>query len=137
MIQTTRSSRSIKDIATRVEVLAAEELDEKSSMKPGGIKMLLNESIGIATQQTSAVSGTANIRIKGLDGRYTQLLRDGMPLYQGFSGGLSVMHIAPLDLKQVEFIKGSASILFGGGAIAGLVNLISKTPGREKELFFY
>jgi outer membrane receptor for ferrienterochelin and colicins len=133
IIQTTRSSRNIRDIPTRVEAITLEELDEKSSMKPGDIKMLLNESTGIATQQTSAVSGTANIRIQGLDGRYTQFLRDGMPLYQGFSGGLSVMQIAPLDLKQVEFIKGSASTLYGGGAIAGLVNLISKTPGEKRE----
>ncbi len=136
VVQTTRTSRSIKNIPTRVEVITGEELDEKASMKPGDIKMLLNESTGIATQQTSAVSGTANIRIQGLDGRYTQILRDGMPLYQGFSGGLSVMQIAPLDLKQVEFIKGSASTLFGGGAIAGLVNLVSKTPGPQKELSF-
>lgn len=135
-MQTTRTSRSIKNIPTRVEVITGEELDEKASMKPGDIKMLLNESTGIATQQTSAVSGTANIRIQGLDGRYTQILKDGMPLYQGFSGGLSVMQIAPLDLKQVEFIKGSASTLFGGGAIAGLVNLVSKTPGSNKELSF-
>ncbi|MEJ7589311.1 MAG: TonB-dependent receptor plug domain-containing protein, partial [Ferruginibacter sp.] len=121
VIQTTRSSRSIRDIPTRVEAITLDELNEKNSMKPGDIRMLLNESTGIATQQTSAVSGTANIRIQGLDGRYTQFLRDGMPLYQGFSGGLSVMQIAPLDLKQVEFIKGSASTLYGGGAIAGLV----------------
>ena len=136
VVQTTRTSRSIRDIPTRVEVITGEELDEKATMKPGDIKMLLNESTGIATQQTSAVSGTANIRIQGLDGRYTQFLRDGMPLYQGFSGGLSVMQITPLDLKQVEFIKGSASTLFGGGAIAGLVNLVSKTPGTNPELSF-
>ena len=136
VVQTTRTSRSIRNIPTRVEVITGEELDEKASMKPGDIKMLLNESTSIATQQTSAVSGTANIRIQGLDGRYTQILKDAMPLYQGFSGGLSVMQIAPLDLKQVEFIKGSASTLFGGGAIAGLVNLVSKTPGPDKELSF-
>lgn len=136
VVQTTRTSRSIRNVPTRVEVITGEELDEKASMKPGDIKMLLNESTGIATQQTSAVSGTANIRIQGLDGRYTQFLRDGMPLYQGFSGGLSVMQIAPLDLRQVEFIKGSASTLFGGGAIAGLVNLVSKTPGTKPELSF-
>lgn len=120
---TTRSSKSIQDIPTRIEVIEGEEIDEKISMKPGDIKMLLNESTGIATQQTSAISGTANIRIQGLDGRYTQILKDGMPLYTGFSGGLSIMQIAPLDLKQVEFIKGSASTLYGGGAISGLVNL--------------
>lgn len=133
VVQTTRSSRTIKDLPTRIEAITGEELDEKITMEQGDIKMLLNESTGIATQQTSAISGTANIRIQGLDGRYTQLLRDGMPLYSGFSGGLSIMQIAPLDLKQVELIKGSASTLYGGGAIAGLVNLISKTPEKEKE----
>jgi iron complex outermembrane receptor protein len=59
-----------------------------------------------------------------------------MPLYAGFSGNLSLLQISPLDLKQVEFIKGSASTLYGGGAIAGLVNLISKTPGKTPELTF-
>jgi iron complex outermembrane receptor protein len=43
----------------------------------------------------------------------------------------------PLDLTQFEVIKGSSSTLYGGGAIAGLVNLISKTPGYERELKFH
>jgi iron complex outermembrane receptor protein len=98
--------------------------------------MMLNESTGIQTQQTSATSYNSSIRIQGLDGRYTQILRDGYPLYAGFSGGLSIMQIAPLDLKQVEVIKGSSSTLYGGGAIAGLVNLVSKTPKDERELLF-
>ncbi len=132
-IQTTRTNQSLSDIPTRIEALPLEELDEKSTMKPGDIKMLLGEATGINVQQTSPVSGTANFRIQGLDSRYTQLLKDGMPLYQGFSGGLSLMQISPLDLKQVEFIKGSASTLYGGGAIAGLINLISKTPGQNPE----
>lgn len=132
----TRSSRTIEDIPTRVEVIAGEELSEKGNMKPGDIRMLLNESTGIRTQQTSATSYNSSIRIQGLDGKYTQLLRDGFPLYSGFAGGLSLMQIAPLDLKQVEVIKGSSSTLYGGGAIAGLVNLISKTPEEEPELSF-
>ncbi|RZK55980.1 MAG: TonB-dependent receptor, partial [Pedobacter sp.] len=85
-------------------------------------------------QQTSATSANAAIRIQGLDGRYTQILKDGFPLYAGASSGLGLLQIAPLDLKQVEVIKGSASTLYGGGAIAGLVNLISKTPTEEREL---
>jgi iron complex outermembrane receptor protein len=132
----TRSSRTIEDIPTRVEVIAGEELSEKGNMKPGDIRMLLNESTGIRTQQTSATSYNSSIRIQGLDGRYTQLLRDGFPLYSGFASGLSLMQIAPLDLKQVEVVKGSSSTLYGGGAIAGLVNLISKTPEEEPELSF-
>ena len=134
IISTTRNNKNIDLIPTRLEAITREEMDEKSAMKPGDIKMLLNESTGITTQQTSAVSGAADIRIQGLDGKYTQLLKDGMPLFNGFSGGLSILQIPPLDLKQVEFIKGSASTLYGGGAIAGLVNLISRTPTPKKEL---
>ncbi len=133
-VQTTRTNQNLSDIPTRIEALPQEELDEKGTMRPGDIKMLLGETTGIQVQQTSAVSSTANYKIQGLDSRYTQLLKDGMPLYQGFSGGLSLLQISALDLKQVEFIKGSTSTLYGGGAIAGLVNLISKTPEDKPEL---
>jgi len=135
-ITSTRSTRTIQDIPTRVEFIAGEELEEKGNMKPGDIRMILSESTGIQTQQTSATSANASIRIQGLDGRYTQILKDGFPLYSGYSGGLGLLQTPPLDLKQVEVIKGSASTLYGGGAIAGLVNLISKTPAEEQELRF-
>ncbi|MCC9166360.1 TonB-dependent receptor [Pontibacter harenae] len=136
VISTTRSSRTIENIPTRVEAITLEELGEKGNMKPGDIRMLLSESTGIQTQQTSATSANANIRIQGLDGRYTQILQDGFPLYSGFSSGLSIMQIPPLNLYQVEVIKGSSSTLYGGGAIAGLVNLITKKPTDEGELSF-
>jgi outer membrane receptor for ferrienterochelin and colicins len=136
IITATRTSRSITDMPTRVETISGEELTEKGNMKPGDIRMLLNESTGIQTQQTSATSYNSSIRIQGLDGRYTQVLRDGFPLYAGFSGGLSLMQVAPLDLKQIEVIKGSSSTLYGGGAIAGLVNLVSKISGSKRELSF-
>lgn len=133
-IQTTRTNQNLRDIPTRIEALPTEELDEKTTMRPGDIKMLLGETTGIHVQQTSAVSSSASFRIQGLDSRYTQLLQDGMPLYSGFSGSLSLLQVSPLNLRQVEFIKGSASTLYGGGAIAGLVNLISKTPQTAPEL---
>jgi outer membrane receptor for ferrienterochelin and colicins len=134
IISATRSSRTIDNIPTRVEVIAGEELDEKGNMKPGDIRMLLAESTGIQTQQTSATSGNSSIRIQGLDGKYTQIIRDGFPLYSGFSGGLGLLQIAPLDLQQVEVIKGSYTTQYGGGAIAGLVNLVSKKPTEERQL---
>ncbi|MFA5297661.1 MAG: TonB-dependent receptor [Lutibacter sp.] len=134
VISATRSSRTIGNIPTRIEAISGEELEEKGNMKPGDIRMMLNESTGIQTQQTSATSYNSSIRIQGLDGKYTQILKDGYPLYSGFSGGLSLLQIVPLDLKQVEVIKGASSTLYGGGAIAGLVNLVSKTPKEEKEL---
>ena len=134
IISSTRGTRSIQNIPTRVEFISSEELGEKGSMKPGDIRMLLNESTGIITQQTSATSGNAAIRIQGLDGRYTQILKDGFPVFAGAASGLGLLQTPPLDLKQVEIIKGSTSTLYGGGAIAGLINLISKTPEEKRDL---
>ncbi|MDQ6608925.1 MAG: TonB-dependent receptor [Bacteroidota bacterium] len=136
VISTTRTDRSVRNTPTRVEVIAGGEIAENVSMRPGEIKMLLNETTGLITQPTSAISNTANLRIQELDGRYTQILRDGFPLYSGLSEGLSLVQIAPLDLRQVEIIKGSASTLYGGGAIAGLINLVSKTPTDKREISF-
>lgn len=133
-IKSTRSTRTIKRIPTRVEFISSEELGEKAIMNASNISMVLRESTGIQIQQTSLSSANSSIRIQGLDGRYTQILKDGFPLFGGFSGGLSINQIPPLDLNQFEIIKGSTSTLYGGGAIAGLVNLVAKTPDEEPEL---
>jgi len=134
VLQSSRSTRTVKKIPTRIEFIGVEEMGEKAIMNPTNISMVLRESTGIQMQQTSLSSGSTNIRIQGLDGRYTQLLRDGFPLYGGFSSGLSILQIPPLDLQQFEIIKGSSSTLYGGGAIAGLINMVSKTPDEEPAL---
>jgi iron complex outermembrane receptor protein/outer membrane receptor for ferrienterochelin and colicins len=128
VISSTRTGREIDDEPTRVEAIDEEEVDEKSNMRPANVSMILNESTGIKVQQTSATSYTQSIRIQGLDGRYTQILKDGFPAFGGFSGSLSLLDIPPLDLKQVEIIKGPSATFYGGGAIAGVVNFISKEP---------
>ncbi len=136
IISTTRNNAKMENSPLRVEVLGKEEMNEENTIKPGNIASILGDVSSVQIQQSSAVSGNANVRIQGLDGRYTQILRDGMPLYDGFSGGFGVLQIPPLDLNQIELIKGSASTLYGGGAIGGLVNLISKKPTRTQETIF-
>lgn len=133
-VTVSRSTRTIENLPTRIEFIGSEELGEKAVMNSANISVVLRESTGIQMQQTSINSGNMGIRIQGLDGRYTQLLKDGFPLYGGFSGGLSVMQIPPLDLEQFGIIKGSSSTLYGGGAIAGLVNMVSRTPDYEPSL---
>lgn len=129
---TTRISREIDDVPTRIEAINEEEVDEKMVMRPTNVSMVLNESTGIKVQQTSATSNTQTVRIQGLDGRYTQILKDGFPAFGGFSGSLSLLDILPLDLKQVEIIKGPSATFYGGGAIAGVVNFISKEPNNQR-----
>ncbi len=133
IISSSRTDSRIENTPTRVEVLGAEEVDEESGVKPSHIASLLGDVAGIQTQQTSAVTAGTSMRIQGLPGDYTQILRDGMPLFGGFAGSFSVLQIPPLDLKQIEIIKGASSTLYGGGAIAGMINIISKKPKLGKK----
>lgn len=133
IVEGTRSNRSIAAIPTRTEVLT-EEIGEAASMEPSRIAHLLTHSTGIQVQTTSASSNGAVVRIQGLNGRYTQLLKDGFILYGGFSGSLDIMQIPPLDLRQVEFIKGPNSTLYGAGAISGIINLLSKKADKDENL---
>src|SRR4026208_1393577 len=133
VVASSRTESRIEDLPTKVEVLGAEEVNEEVGIKPGNIASLLGDVAGIQIQQMSAATGNVEMRVQGLPGKYTQILKDGMPLFGGFSGSFSILQIPPLDLKQIEIIKGASSTLYGGGAIAGMVNLISK---RSKEGVF-
>ena len=102
-------------------------------MTPGDIAMLLSETTGLRVQVTSPGLGAASLRIQGMRGRYTQLLSDGLPLYGGQAGSIGLLQIPPMDLAQVEVIKGVASSLYGASALGGVVNLVSRRPGAEAE----
>ncbi len=128
IVSSMRTQSRIENLPTKVEVLGAEEVNEEVGIKPGNIASLLGDIAGIQTQQTSAATGNTEMRVQGLPGKYTQLLKDGTPLFGGYSGSFSILQIPPLDLKQIEIVKGASSTLYGGGAIAGMINLISKRP---------
>ena len=116
----------------RVDVLGREEIEEKMLMTPGDIVMMLNEMGGLRVQATSPSLGAASVRIQGMRGRYTRFLSDGLPLFGEQPGGLGLLQIPPMDLGQVEVIKGVASALYGAGAMGGVVNLSRGGPGTSR-----
>lgn len=133
VVESSRTNTRIEDLPVKVEVLGLEELDEEVSLVPGGMGSLLGDLSVITIQRTGATAGNDGVRMLGLDPGYTQLLQDGLPLYEGFSGSLGVLNIPPLDLRQVEIVKGASSTLYGGGAIGGLINFISKVPTAKPQ----
>jgi iron complex outermembrane receptor protein len=133
-VSASRSPTRIQDQPLRVEVIDREEIEEKALMTPGSVAMLIGETSGLRVQTTAPSIGSANVRIQGLRGRYSQMLADGLPLYGGHGDSLSMLQVPPLDLGQVEIIKGAASALYGASALGGVINLVSRRPmasGRE------
>jgi len=131
IVTATRTGGRIGDQPTRVEVLGREEVEEKMMMTPGDIVMMLNEMGGMRVQATSPSLGAATVRIQGMRGRYTRVLFDGLPLAGQQVGGLGLLQIPPMDLSQVEVIKGVASALYGAGAMGGVINMIARRAGDD------
>lgn len=136
VVQATRSGRRVQDEPIRVEVIDREEIEEKILMVPGNISMLVAETGGLRVQVTSPALGAANVRVRGLEGRYTPLLLDGLPLYGGQAAGIGLLQIPPTDLGRVEVIKGAASALYGPSALGGVINLVSRRPSDAPQAEF-
>jgi iron complex outermembrane receptor protein len=86
-VAATRTDKRLDDQPMRVEVLGAEEIEEKRLMTPGDIVMMLNEMGGMRVQATSPSLGAASVRVQGMRGRYTRFLSDGLPLFGADVGG--------------------------------------------------
>jgi outer membrane receptor for ferrienterochelin and colicins len=132
VVSATRSGRRLQDEPLRVEVIDEEEIEEKALMTPGSVAMLLGETTGLRVQTTAPSLGAANVRVQGLRGRYAQLLADGLPLYGSGGDSLGLLQVPPLDLAQVEVIKGAASALYGPAALGGVLNLVSRRADQSR-----
>jgi outer membrane receptor for ferrienterochelin and colicins len=134
-VSATRTDKRVEDVPMRVEVLNTEEVQEQVMQGPGDVVNMLREMGGLHVASSSPSLGAASVRIQGMKGRYTRFLSDGLPLFGEQVGGLGLLQIPPVDLGQVEVIKGVASALYGAGAVGGVVNLIARRPMERSQEF--
>ena len=83
---------------------------------------------GVRPQLNCNICATGDIHINGLEGPYTMILIDGMPIVSGLSTVYGLSGIPNSMIERVEIVKGPASSLYGSEAVGGLVNVITKKP---------
>jgi len=83
---------------------------------------------GVRPQINCNVCNTGDIHVNGLEGPYTMVLIDGMPIVSGLSTVYGLSGIPSSLIERVEVVKGPASSLYGSEAVGGLINIITKKP---------
>jgi len=83
---------------------------------------------GVRPQLNCNVCNTGDIHINGLEGPYTMVLIDGMPIVSSLSTVYGLSGIPNSLVERIEIVKGPASSLYGSEAVGGLVNIITKKP---------
>ena len=106
----------------------------KKNPTPNIFEALQNVN-GVRPQLNCNVCNTGDIHINGLEGPYTLVLIDGMPIVSGLSTVYGLSGIPNSLIEQVEIVKGPASSLYGSEAVGGLINIITKLPENAPIIF--
>ncbi len=93
-----------------------------------------NASVDVAF--TDAVSGAKKIQMLGLDGIYTQVLSENMPLLRGLSAAYGLNYIPGTWVENILVTKGTGSVVNGYESISGQINLEFLKPQEQKKRFF-
>jgi len=134
VVTATRIQNLVRDEPIRIEVLPQEEIEENLTVQPGNLSTLLPEFGGLHMQSTASSLGGVGLSMRGLPGRHTLVLQDGLPLLGTQTDAFGLLQVPPLDLGRVEVIKGASSALYGGTALGGTLNLVSRRPDGEPEI---
>lgn len=89
---------------------------------------------GVRPQINCSVCNTGDIHINGLEGPYTMVMIDGLPIVSGLSTVYGLNGIPQALIERVEIVKGPASTLYGSEAVGGLINIITKSPNSAPRL---
>lgn len=134
VVTATLTQAKVKDVALSVNVLDKDDILRSSSASALDI---LTHIPGIFVNR-SGHFGRADIDIRGLgqNCRRVAVLVDGKPEKMGLFG-CAVSHSFPLDnVERIEVVKGPASVLYGGEALGGAINIITRIPHRKSETLF-
>ena len=115
----------VKESPTKINVVAPTYLEK---IPTANVMEVIENVNGLYQQVDCGVCGTNNIRINGMDGPYTAVLIDGMPIMSSLATVYGLNGISPAMIQQIEIIKGPMSTLYGSEAMGGVINIITKSP---------
>ena len=127
VVTATRSEENIENVPARISIIEPKIVAQSPI---ASLPHLLINDASINMVQTGGYGQQASIFLRGTESDHTLVMRDGVRLNTPSQGSASIQFIDTTDLKQIEVLKGPASVLYGTDAIGGVIQLVSKTPEK-------
>lgn len=127
VVTATRSQEKIENVPARISIVDQKIIEQSPIAQ---LADLLRSEAALNVVQLGGFGQQTSIFMRGTDSDHTLILRDGVRLNNDASGLASLSFLDTTDLKQIEVLKGPASVLYGTNAIGGVVQVISKTPEK-------
>ncbi len=130
VVTATKTEEKRKDVSSSVIIIDALDIEESPAKTLG--ELLANDP-GIDWRTRGDYGGARQeIHIRGMGGNATQIRVNGVEINSPSLGVADVNRIPLNNIERIEVVKGSGSVLYGSGAMAGTINIITKRPEREK-----
>ncbi len=132
VITATRTERNIKDLPASIRLITSEQIKE---MPSASVDDLLRTEANINVDRKNGIfSKNASINMRGLNSSArTLVMLDGVPLNKADGGGVNWNRINTESIGRIEVIKGPGSAMYGGNAMGGVINVITKDIQAQPE----
>ncbi len=134
VVTATKTPKLLKNVPVRTELISEEEIEASGAKTV--YEVLDKELIGVWVNQSCTNCNFSELRMQGLEGGYSQILIDGLPVFSGLASVYGLQQIRSEDIERIEVIKGACSALYGAQAIGGVVNIITREPTLDPEISF-
>jgi outer membrane receptor for ferrienterochelin and colicins len=134
VVTATRRETPLKEVPIRTEVITATAIEESGAKTVS--EVLNKELLGCWVNLSCTNCNYSELRMQGLEGGYSQVLVDGLPIFSGLASVYGLQQIRSENIEQIEILKGASSSLYGAQAIGGVVNIITREPSLVPELSF-
>ena len=128
VITASRSEEKIKDVPSRISVIDEKTIEQSPV---ADFPSLLSKEAGLTVKQVGGYGQTASVFLRGTNASHTLFLHDGMRSNIATVASTNIPLFDLSDIKQIEILKGPASVQYGTDAIGGVIQLISKTPEKS------
>ncbi len=126
IVVTGQYSESTQDQSVyKVKVINSNEIQHRGAVN---LKEMLSAELNIRTSQDNALG--SSIRMQGLGGEHVKFLIDGVPVIGREGGNIDMDQINLQNIDHIEIINGPMSVVYGSNALAGVINIITKSPNR-------
>jgi len=124
----TRTERLVEQAPVKTQVIDRKEIERKQA---DNLADALDNTTGVRTEMNCQNCGFTQIRLNGLEGQYTQILIDGKPVVSSLAAVYLAEQIPEEMIERVEVVKGGGSALYGGNAVGGVVNIVTRKPSHN------
>ena len=131
VVTATRTETEASQAPASTSVVTGKDMEQRTILAPDEA---LNTLAGVYDTRGKGLTDIqSSINLRGMPGQErTLILIDGMPLNSAYTGNVQFGGLAPEDIRQIEVVRGPFSSLYGGNAMGGVVNIITKMPEKEE-----